>query len=97
MVLTKSEGAQVILDRLGLTPPKDKEHVSISQLLTLPTLPQASGRKKTSKPIIDYSKSIILQLDEYMAQILEEEGSMKGEVQGRRRKRACSEERKQRS
>lgn len=39
---------------------------SISRFLTIPALPQASGRRKTSEPKIDYSKSILLTLDKYM-------------------------------
>ena len=55
------EDAQMILDHLGIIPPENEEHMSISQFLMLPTLPQTNGRNnKTSEPIIGYSKSIIL-------------------------------------
>lgn len=83
---TQCEDAHVILDHMGLIPPHVQEHESILKVLTIPTLLGASGRKKkTSEPVIDYSKSIILTLDTCLPQ-LEEKASKKVEVDEARKK-----------
>ena len=79
---TQCEDAHVIPDPHDSFPFIYK---SIFMVWTLPTVLGASGRKKTSEPIIDYSKSTISTLDQCMDQ-LEEMTSMKVEVDEARMK-----------
>ena len=67
---------------------------NILRFLTIPTLPQASGRRKTSEAKIDCSKSILLTLDKYMTQ-LEEKILNKMKVEEARMKKANQSQHKQ--
>jgi hypothetical protein len=68
--------------------------VGISHLLTLPTLPVPRSRHSSSEPIIDYSKSILLTSDAYLAQMEHMSAKRTDAAKAKDARKIASEERK---